>query len=78
MVRWLIVESAWRAVKKSPGLRRFYERVMCGQKNRKKIAVVAVARKLLSIMRAMQISGELFNEQLVCKECGFVNVKKLG
>jgi len=78
VVRWLIVESAWRAVKKSPGLRRFYERVMCGQKNRKKIAVVAVARKLLSIMRAMQISGELFNEQLVCKECGFVNVKKLG
>ena len=52
IVRWLIVESAWR-VKKSPALRAFYERVMAGQKARKKIAVVAVARKLLSIMRAM-------------------------
>lgn len=76
VVRWLIVESAWRVIKKSPSLRAFYERVMCGQKNRKKIAVVAVARKLLSIMRAMQMTGELFNEKLVCRECGFINVKK--
>jgi transposase len=43
---------------------------MCGQKARKKIATVAVARKLLSIMRAMQMTGELFNEELVCRECG--------
>lgn len=76
VVRWLIVESAWRVIKKSPALLAFYERVMCGQKNRKKIATVAVARKLLSIMRAMQMTGELFNEELVCKECGFINTKK--
>jgi len=76
VVRWLIVESSWRVIKKSPAFRAFYERVMCGQKNRKKIATVAVARKLLSIMRAMQMTGELFNEELVCRECGFVNVKK--
>ena len=76
VVRWLIVESAWRVIKKSPSLRAFYERVMCGQKNRKKIATVAVARKLLSIMRAMQMTGELFNEELVCRECGFVEVKR--
>ncbi len=76
VVRWLIVESAWRVVKKSPSLRAFYERVMSGQKNRKKIATVAVARKLLSIMRAMQMTGELFNEELVCRECEFINVKK--
>ena len=63
-------------IKKSPALRAFYERVMCSQKNRKKIATVAVARKLLSIMRAMQMTGELFNEELVCRECGFVNMKK--
>jgi len=75
VVRWLIVESAWRVVKKSPSFRAFYERVMCGQKNRKKIATVAVARKLLSIMRAMQMTGELFNGELVCRECGFINVK---
>ena len=80
VVRWLVVESAWRAIKKSPALREFHERVMSGQKGRKKIATVAVARKLLSIMRAMQLTGELFNESLVCKECCLdkvVKVKKL-
>lgn len=76
VVRWLIVESAWRVIKKSPAFLSFYERVMCGQQNRKKIAVVAVARKLLSIIRGMLITGELFNEKLVCRECGFINVEK--
>jgi len=76
VVRWLIVESAWRLIKKSPSFRTFYERVMSGQKNRKKIATVAVARKLLSIMRAMLLSGELFNEELVSRECGSIDVKK--
>lgn len=75
VVRWLLVEASWRVVRKSPALRLFYERVMCGQNGRKKVAIVAVARKLLSIMRAMQLSGELFNERLVCKECG---VSKIG
>ncbi len=65
VVRWLIVESAWRAVLKSPALRGFYERVMNGQAGRKKVAIVAVARKVLGIMRAMLITGELFNESLV-------------
>ena len=65
VVRWLICESSWIAIRKSTGLRKFYERVMCGQAGRKKIAIVAVARKLLSIMRAMLMTGELFNEELV-------------
>lgn len=69
VVRWLIVEAAWRVIKKSPSLRSFYERVMAGQKTRKKIAIIAVARKLLTIIRAMQTTGELFNEQLVSKYC---------
>ena len=38
---------------------------MAGQKSRKKIAIVAVARKLLSIMRVMLLSGELFNESML-------------
>jgi transposase len=81
VVRWLVTEASWRAIKKSAGLRAFYERVRCGQAGRKKIAIVAVARKLLSIMRAMQISGELFNEKLVCRECGdseLLKVKEIG
>ncbi len=65
VVRWLLVESAWRVVKKSPSLKAFYERVQGGHKQRKKTAVVATARKLLTIMRAMLLTGELFNEQIV-------------
>jgi len=65
VVRWLICESSWIAIRKSKGLNAFYERVKCGQDGRKKIAIVAVARKLLSIMRAMLLTGEMFNEELV-------------
>ncbi len=46
----------------------FYERVLHGQSKRKKIAIVATARKMLSIMRAMQTTGEVFNENLVLEQ----------
>lgn len=72
-----MVEASWRAIRKSAALGAFYERVMCGQRGRKKIAIVAVARKLLSIMRAMQLTGELFNEKLVCSECGVSEIVKV-
>jgi transposase len=65
VVRWVICESSWMAIRKSKALNGFYERVRAGHDGRKKIAIVAVARKLLSIMRAMLISGELYNEKLV-------------
>ena len=68
VVRWLIVESAWRAIRKSPALSLFFGRITRGQAKRKKIAVVATARKMLSVMRAMLISGEVFNEQLVLRQ----------
>jgi transposase len=68
VARWLLVECAWRAVAKSPALGQFYERVRHGQPQRKKIAIVAVARKLLSIMRAMLTTGEIFNEALVLRQ----------
>jgi transposase len=68
VVRWLLVESTWRAIKKSPALKAFYERIVGGQNQRKKVAVVATARKLLTIMRAMLHTGELFNEDLVSGE----------
>ena len=41
---------------------------MHGQKQRNKIAIVATARKLLTIMRAMLMTGETFNESLVSEQ----------
>lgn len=65
VVRWVLCESSWKVVQHCPAMRAFYERVMGGQQGRKKIAIVAVARKLLCIMRSMLLTGELFNEQTV-------------
>jgi len=67
VVRWLVGESAWRVVKQSPAMQCFYERALAGQPGRKKIAIVAVARKLLTIMRAMLLSGEFYNEALISR-----------
>jgi transposase len=79
VVRWVLCESSWKVIRKSKALRAFYERVMSnGQSGRKKIAIVAVCRKLLSIMRAMMLTGEMFNEELVRREFESENVKAAG
>lgn len=65
VVRWVLCQSSWKVIRYSKGMRAFYERVTAGQKSRKKIAIVAVMRKLLSIMRAMMLTGELFNESIL-------------
>ena len=65
VVRWVLVESSWKVIRYSKSMRSFYERAMAGQKSRKKIAIVAVARKLLSIMRAMLLTGATFDENFV-------------
>ena len=65
VVRWVLCESSWRVIRFCPAIRKFYERVMGGQPGRKKIAIVAVARKLTSIMRAMLKSGEMFNAEMI-------------
>jgi transposase len=64
VVRWLLVESAWRAIRQCPALKAFYERIVGGQNQRKKVAVAA-ARKLRTILRAMLRTGELFHEELL-------------
>lgn len=67
VVRWLIVESCWRAVRKSTALAAFFERIQHGQPGRKKTAATATGRKILTIMHAMLRTGETFNEKLVCR-----------
>jgi len=65
VVRWVLCESAWKVIRYSPAMRQFYQRVCAGQKSRKKIAIVAVSRKLLSIIRAMLLTGQMFSEECV-------------
>jgi len=47
LVRSLLVEVAWCALRHNPWARETYNRISGGKKSRKKIAVVAVGRKLL-------------------------------
>ncbi|HHH76080.1 MAG TPA: IS110 family transposase [Phycisphaerae bacterium] len=56
-LRQMLVEVSWIALKYNPQLRAFYHRVCRGQKSRRKIAIVAVARKLLVYCWAMLRDG---------------------
>jgi transposase len=62
-VRMLLCEAAWQAVRRSPTMKAFFERVTGGEPGRKKIALVAVAHKLARAMAAMLRSGEAWREQ---------------
>jgi transposase len=61
-VRKLLCESAWQAVRRSPAMKAYFERVTRGDKDRKKIALVATAHKLARAMAAMLRSGESWGE----------------
>ncbi len=61
-VRKLLCEAAWQGVLRSPTIRRFFQRVSGGQKERRKIAVVATAHYLSRVMTAMLRSGEAWRE----------------
>ena len=61
-VRKLLVEATWIAVRHSPTLRAFCERIQRGDPGRKKIAVVATAHHLARVMLAMLNTGEIWRE----------------
>ena len=62
-VRQLLCEAAWQAVRRSPRLRAFFERVMRDDVQRKKIALVATAHHLARVMTAMLRSGEVWRPE---------------
>lgn len=60
--RKYLVEAAWQGVYRSPTIRAYFERILRGKKERRKIALVATAHYLLRCMHAMLLSGELWRE----------------
>ena len=62
-VRQLLIESAWQAVRHSPRVKGWFERIAGGADDRRKVAIVAVARKLAVVMGAMLKSGEAWREE---------------
>jgi len=56
-LRSLLVEVSWLALRYNPHLRSVFERICRGTRSRRKIAIVAVARKLVIIAWAMLRDG---------------------
>ena len=61
-VRHLLTEAAWQAKRKSPTVRAYFDRIVGGKNERKKIAIVATAHYLLRCMFGMLRSGETWRE----------------
>jgi transposase len=62
-VRQLLTEASWQAVRRSPTVRAYFERVHRGDKERRKIALTATAHYLARVMWAMLQNGTLWREQ---------------
>lgn len=58
-LRWILIEAAWQLVRHSPRCRAIYESLK--KRLRAKKAIVAVARRLLCLMRAILKSGEPYS-----------------
>jgi len=63
-VRKLLCEAAWVAVKKSAAIKERFERIVHGDPDRRKIAIVAIAHHLCRVMAAMLRSGEVWREEV--------------
>jgi transposase len=59
LLRWALVEAAWRVIRQSAAWRRVYEGIKRRAGGKK--AVVAVARRLLTVMAAMLRDGTNYN-----------------
>lgn len=62
-VRQVLTEAVWVALRFSPSVRAYYERVGRNDPTRKKIAVVATAHYLARVMWAMLRDGSLWSER---------------
>jgi transposase len=65
VVRWVLVEAAHQAIRHAGPLRDFYKRVCRERKDRSKKAIVAVSRKMLTIMFAMLRDGTEYHVERV-------------
>ena len=62
VMRKLLCEATWTAIKKCPRFKQFFEQVMGGKPERKKIALVAAMHRMIKVMGAMLRSGEAYDD----------------
>jgi len=62
VVRHFLTEATWQAIRRSPTVSAYYERIVRGDKDRRKTAIVATAHYLVRAMWAMLKNGTLWEE----------------
>jgi transposase len=67
MLRKILVESAWVAIKRDPNLKAVFDRI--AHTRGKKRAIVAVARNLVGRIRSCVLSGCLYEIKLIEEAC---------
>ena len=70
LLRTMLVECAWAALRYNAWARALYERIHGGQKSRRKKAAIAVARKLAVVAWAMMRDETDWDIARVMPECG--------
>ena len=63
VVRQFLAEATWQAVRRSPTVRAYFERIARGETDRRKTAIVATAHYLVRVMWAMLKNGTLWQEK---------------
>ncbi len=62
LIRKLLTEAAWQAIRRSPEVRRYFERIQNDDlKKRRKIALIATAHYLARVLLAMLRTGQSWN-----------------
>jgi len=61
VMRKLLCEATWTAIKKCDVFKAFFERIVAGKPERRKIALVATMHRMTKVMGAMLRSGEAYN-----------------
>jgi len=62
VVRKLVVEASWQLIRRCPRTKQRFERLAQGKKERRKIALVAVAHHLVRCMTSMLRTGEVWRD----------------
>ena len=62
-VRKLLTEAAWQMIRRCPQVRARFERIQHGNRDRRKIAIVAIAHYLVRVMEAMLRTGEAWRSE---------------
>lgn len=65
---FLLAEATWRGVHTSGRIRAYYERVLRGDVERRKIALIATAHSLTRVMLSMLQTGECWRETIEATE----------